>query len=489
MEKNLSPLDSTVRDYVAGQLFLSRVVPILFTLLPSTIWFYLGWCVSPTSGVCSLGVSILFVFVVIFFSVSLLVCLYGLWSIERWLPSVPEPCYELLRRGEGGGEYVIHPSVPHPSSSQRTAWELEVSEFESQRKKLVIRAVYSDRLGNNIFQYVYARLRAAHLDLAFEAPALGGPFRVVPVRVARWQQGSGGEEEHAFLLRSRKGNEKTTLGVCKLRKRLSSRGRGFGQEVAAISPKVRAWLEEPTSRYSMNTSLFIGWEVVIGGWLRPCLEFGPKSGLRLQNSAKQFFSWGDLDVAVHIRLGDILWGHHTSYRPLPLSFYRSALKAIAARFHVPTLGRVVLVTEAPKHPLIERMICDLKDWGLKGTNTIPPIARSFEAWSSGGVDGDLAALFSSPSMVLSISSFCWWPAALSTKARVLVVPIWGLTRPHTWRPSPREYPLRHVKHDLTIRDYKVANIDASISPRVIEISLDLPCWGGNTKSSYDTLFD
>ena len=33
--------------------------------------------------------------------------------------------------------------------------------------------------------------------------------------------------------------------------------------------------------------------------------------------------WGPHDVAVHVRLGDILHGYHAAYRPLPMTFYRS----------------------------------------------------------------------------------------------------------------------------------------------------------------------
>lgn len=63
----------------------------------------------------------------------------------------------------------------------------------------------------------------------------------------------------------------------------------------------------------------------VRSWIAPCL-LPPPSPLPEPSLASTGEStravWGPHDVAVHVRLGDILHGYHAAYRPLPMSFYR-----------------------------------------------------------------------------------------------------------------------------------------------------------------------
>jgi hypothetical protein len=473
--KTGSPLGSTVRDYLAGQVFLHRALPLASLLLVGTLYGLA--VVTTTSPLASTALWSL--------AALSLVCtcigVYGLYRIGSWLPTVSQQCYELVELGGGGSrERVLAPPHAHPTQEERTAWEVGVSGEATRRAStLILRAKYSDRLGNNVFQYVYARLRAAHLDLVFEAPALGGPFSTLPTRVERWEGGRGA------------GGGTVACHASPLR---PARVDGVGRNAEAW----RGWLEEPSCRYSMNTRLFAGMEGEIGGWLRPCLDAAAACATGGGHPSP---AWGPCDVAIHLRLGDILWGHHVAYRPLPCSYFRQALTAIAQRLgrEGRSIGRVGLVVETPGHELVGRL-----EAALLGPS-FPPIQGVFTV--CGSVASDLAALYTAPAVVLSISSFSWWPAALSRTAKTVVMPLWGLLLPHHWQPSPLHCPTLIVRQDLTIRDYpEKSGGDGGgggggtpspsplqgpfpPSPRVIEIPLPhLPCWGGNTKEAMDQLF-
>lgn len=477
--KTSSPLGSTVRDYIAGQVFLHRALPLVSLLLAGTLTCLFFF--TPTSPLAFTALWVLASLAL----VCMCIGVYGLHRIGSWLPTVSQQCYELVECEEGGGvERVLLPPLPHPTQEERTAWEVGVSCEASRRAStLILRAKYSDRLGNNVFQYVYARLRAAHLDLVFEAPALGGPFQTLPTRVERWVDG-----------RERSGDAGAVVPPPRHASPLRpARSDGVGR----ASEAWRGWLEEPTCRYAMNTRLFAGLEEEIGGWLRPCLDAAAAAAGG--GGDRPVLKWGPCDVAIHLRLGDILWGHHVAYRPLPCSYYRQALTVIAQRLGKEgrSIGRVGLVVETPGHELVGRL-----EAALLGP-TFPPIQGVFTV--CGSVGSDLAALYTAPAMVLSISSFSWWPAALSRTAKTVVMPLWGLFLPHHWHPSPLHCPSLSVRQDLTIREYpeKAGGGGSSIpsaplttlngpfphSQRVVEIPLPhLPCWGGNTKKAMDQLF-
>jgi hypothetical protein len=139
---------------------------------------------------------------------------------------------------------------------------------------------------------------------------------------------------------------------------------------------------------------------------------------------------------------------------------------------------VFLVCEDPDHELVVRLARALR---------APAAALGFDARVAAlpraSLDADLARLYTAPRVVLSVSSFAWWPAFLSRRARAVVVPRWGLLRAHAWAPAPDRAPGRTLWHDLTLRA-------EGAGARVVEIDLaHLPCWAGNTRAAWDSLFD
>jgi hypothetical protein len=521
--KTSSPLGSTVADYVAGRAFLrARLLPLSAALSALFLAPLLGPGLLPPRLTATLGAP---VYQVLCGALGLLslaavcVSLYGLQRIGAWLPSVPEPCYEFVH-GADGAVVRPPPGLPLP---ERAAWEVAFTSELSAREGLALRAKYSDRLGNNLFQYAHARLRAAFLDLAFEAPPLGGPFGGVALRVGRHGSSASGSTSGA-------------PPSCRHAQQLRSVG---GQRWQAAW---HAWLQEPSCRYAMNTRQFAGFEATVAGWFRPSLD-----ALLLQAGAGAAASpavpdWRPGDVAVHVRVGDILWGHHAAYRPLPMEFYWGALRSIAARQGGAAgggrLGRVVLLAEGSSSSggsggggagsgggggggLVQRMAAALREGqaqrGLEFT-------RGVEVRMGGTVAEDLLALYTAPALVLSVSSFSWWPAFLSRHARAIVLPQWGLLLPHSWLPSPLDYPQFSVVQCMALAAAPVPEegagaggegaaaeaaalhsrgaaigaalqslqggaVFASASSTVVEVPLpDLPCWSGNTQAAIDGLF-
>lgn len=135
------------------------------------------------------------------------------------------------------------------------------------------------------------------------------------------------------------------------------------------------------------------------------------------------------------------------------------------------IGRVLLVTEDPRHPIIERMRARLCEWGYDARAGV-------DGGGPSSIADDLGLLASAPALVLSLSSFAWWPAFAGGTtppsgaatcerdadrpsappspitragiAKTVVVPRAGFMLPHVWRPS-RASPVT-LMHDLTIRD-------------------------------------
>ena len=485
--KLAAPLGATVRDYVAGRRFLLVLLP-LCVFASVVAWWRL---LAAPSGLLRALLRLCCALLMLLAGVAV----YGLLRITWWLPTVARPCYALLRDGA-----PLAPPRRAASPRSRAAWELAATEVEAARRATTLRASYSDRLGNHVFQYVYARLRASLLDVRFEAPRLGGLFAGAATAVERFASGGGGGSDtangdaphHAALLRPR--------------------GDGGGEPCAGWREASAAWLREPSCRYSMNTRLWAGREGEVAAWLRP--------GLDAASAAGAAPLWGPRDVAIHVRVGDILWGHHAAYRPLPLSFYRAALAEVAARLDGggsgchgggAPLGRAVLIAEALDHPLVGRMAAALR--ALAGADGAPLLRAGVSVgFCRGGssVSDDLAALYTAPALILSVSSFAWWPAFLSRAARVVVVPQWGLLKPHEWEPAPHRRPGATVVQDTTlrgvpegggetpawdaVRDALLAALPpgapAAAAARVVEVPLPhLGCWTGNTAAAIDGLFD
>jgi hypothetical protein len=110
-------------------------------------------------------------------------------------------------------------------------------------------------------------------------------------------------------------------------------------------------------------------------------------------------------------------------------------------------------------------------------------------------------------LVLSVSSFSWWAAALGGAARPVVVPACGLMLRQLWRPAPRLRPGLLVAHDLTLPRLGGPSAAAEASRAsflaafeggegagaragVVEVPLaHLPRWPGNTAAALESLFD
>lgn len=594
MRAPTSPLGITVEAYARGGAFLRVALPCLIATFVGAALLAAQCSAArrPVAAAAAYGLAALS-------ALLSAVATYGVCRISSWLPSVLAPCYELRVVPESGGPaalFAVPAAVSAGGPSARAAWEARVTARDRDRDRVVLRAVYSDRLGNHAFQYAYARVRAAFLDVPFEAPRLGGPWAAVAVRVERWapRGGAGGSSgggygsssgscsindgsephRHALLLRAREccsgGGRRDARDDASV---AGSRGRRAAAVPLAAPPCAAAcgglgpllrsprwlavahsWLHTPSCRYAMNTRLFAGHERAIADWLAPGLAAAGAAGAT--GSEDAVLSWGPRDVAIHVRVGDILWGHHPAYRPLPMSFYRAALRAVALSLPPeesrgaaggasaqrlrrrgsaagqgegsvgsavsvasagraapphppPSLGRVVIVSEDPRHALVRDMAAHLR--------TQKDVAVASVSVAGGGsVSSDLAALASAPALVLSVSSFAWWPAFLSATARRVVVPQWGLLLPHTWRPSPAAHPSVECVQDMTLRavppaerrapQVALATLQDALegvlgregaplprfdpAPRVTVVPLpDLAPWPGNTHDAVKTLFD
>ena len=450
MTVKVPSLGSAVADYTNGLIFLRAVTPVL--LAASCALFYAAWAAVP--------VRVAYLVAGALSTILAAIGVYGYVRISLWLPSVCAPAYALV----GADGRALVPASCSPWARPQREVSVLAALAPADRARVILRAVYSDRLGNRVFQYVFARLRAAHLGVDFEAPPLGGPWGAAGGAVALRVSAADGL---AALARADLSRSVDRGGSC-----VSGGGGGGSDGERAVSER-ETFLLTPSSRYCMNASLFAPHDATIANWLRPGLD----AVLRARDSAS-LPDWRPQDVAVHVRVGDIMWGHHAAYRPLPVSFYRNALARIpayAASLGTHEAGRVFFISEDAAHALVTRLVAALRSDGHDVT-----------ARGGASVDDDLAALYSAPAVVLSVSSFAWWPAVLSRVARTVVVPCWGLLRPHAWEPAPRDFPGCTLFHDMTVRCAADAPRGAVVE--VVDLSA-LPCWEGNTAKAWATLFD
>ena len=286
--------------------------------------------------------------------------------------------------------------------------------LEVDGDRACVAAVYSERLGNNLLQWCAARERAAMANAAFRAPALAPPFAALAVRAPAPREPA---ETAASAAAS-------PLRLC-----AALRAHPCGLFGAG------AWLAHPSSGAVINSRLFCGREGVLRGWLAAAM----RADAAAAGAAAAAIAWAPTDVAVHVRLGDIVWGHHAAYRPLPMSYYAAALRAVAARREVAAVGRVVIIAEDPTDDIVQRMVAVMSGW-LPGAGRVSARGASAAA--------DFCALASAPNIVLSVSTFAWC-AAWAGAAEVVVLPDWGLLRAHVWQPLAGGAP---VPHDLGLRD-------------------------------------
>jgi hypothetical protein len=539
----VSPLGATVREYESANSMLPLAILVTLLVLGFDSYFFLLAANISTAGfVAAVLVALLCAALLTFF-------VYAWVRVMRWLPTVFEQCYELRYRDGRPvpvpAEIVQCPYDVYSGANRRAEWELLVTDSDSARSNIVLHVVYSDRLGNHLFQYSFARLRAMYLDVAFQSTQLPSPFRAVRTEVerARSTGNSSGPAalpaRHSALLRPRgccaSMSNVPSFSAC------STCGTSRKTHDALLRPKWHAaWrglLLEPSCRYSMNTRAWAGHECEIAQWFLPSVRAAREEILtqatittnsaRLKEEhaalsavcAETKSNEGRGEVMVHVRVGDILWGHHGAYRPLPMSFYKNALETIEAferdddnddaGASAVAPRTLVLVTEDASSSLIKRMRAAFEKWG----------------WSvrlqSCSVRADLLTLMESKrALIGSVSSFAWWAAFLG-HARVVVMPQWGVLMPHSWRPSVR-FPV-HLLHDMTIPSISGGNVAASREEkregdetiaalledktrgiehesesdsesegqrRIIAVPLKhLKRWAGNTHKAEDELFD
>lgn len=456
-----APMAVAVEEYKKARRVLCSCLPVSAAALVYVLrwawqtWVERGWVlelrwVLVLAAVCA-GVVAFFV--------------YGVYQVLKAIYSIKQPCSTLEMR---------------PVSAGTDGTEAHGGRPDAALVPTVV-AHYSERLGNNVFQYVVARLRAGYLNAAFAAPPLPKPFdkliwaapAPVPcLHAAAAHAGAVGhaQENHASPL---------VAGDANAAALLADRRYLFGSG---------SWLNHPASGYVMNTCLFVGHERTIAEWLRPSLDQslvelqarhtasagskGGASGTSLSGAAAStapVLEWQPNDVAIHVRLGDILWGHHCAYRPLPVSFFVAALQAVAQRLgggrtdgSVPwqrRLGRVVLVTEDATDEIVTRVAARLEAI-LSGVGSSAS-AAAIPAPSAGvaaappprvltqslSVQADFLTLYTAPNLILSISSFSWWAGFLG-RASCVVMPDYGLFKTHVWFPRDG----CPAPHDMTIRD-------------------------------------
>lgn len=441
---NIAPLAVAVEEYKKAIATLAPLLGLSVGWLLYILWrisqvfLSAGWCLHLrwliVGAFCVAGL-------VAFFA-------YGFFRVQDALVSIRKPCFELVRtegarkaQSEGGEEVTV-------------------------------RAVYSERLGNNVFQYSIAYLRSLYLSAGFEAPPLPKPFaELVTSRPPPASPGEGRRQDDPF-------------------------GAAIERDPRYLFGK-HSWLNHPASGYVLNSSLFVGHERE----LRRLLSVGLVAA-NAGNGGKQQQEFSARDVAIHVRLGDILWGHHCAYRPLPMSFYVKALKRIADTLPAPLrrasasggattpaddasaqpsaskvsrraksssrrspspasaknrqgeqgpsswqprLGNVILVTEDASHEIVTRMAARFEEllspFGWKGRVIT----------QSSSLQEDFLTLYACPNLVLSISSFAWWAAFLSLEQeskRCVVVPDYGLLRGHVWFPTADN---EAAPHDMALR--------------------------------------
>jgi hypothetical protein len=385
---------------------------------------------------------------------------------------------------------------------------------DSKRRYLLI-ARFSDRLGNNLFQYVYARILASVLQIPFICPEkLQAPF-----------------DSLDLLVMPQVETTKTRI-----------------KQDLTLPISTLDFLSTPTSNYAMNTKLYSRelMHNIVNNWLWPSVYLWRKK--RINQEKGKTLDLSSSDIVIHIRLGDILWGHHAAYRPLPITFYLSAIDHIYTR-KIKTVSslspvQIVIVTDDPKHEIIERTRKIIQHY-LQGDVSYGHNHRgssfgAFKSTSSSSsslcsvivqsvsIAHDFNTLLSAKyGLILSVSSFSWWAAAMlhwfinrigssevykfktvneekgseykkkSTEKYdddndgtnsdgffrpILIVPRYGLFLQQIWTPAPRLCPsAANIDHCLCF-DQEVGE--------VLDVDLStLERWKGNTKSAIESLFE
>lgn len=425
----------TVVAYFQGRIGLGVLIVVSAVLLVLSSLFTATRWAQPASSIAIHWCTYVILPCTLAFTIYIL---HSFVRVNAVLRELAQPGFTLFNMPIPASTHPTPPStpstaIPAPSHSSRMRLLSVVSRRPAHASLLLLRLEYSERLGNNVMQYMLGRSRARMMGAAFAAPRLAPPFSdadvfVLPRAPGAVFQVAGGDVALSPF--------QDAVGVA-----------GRLLRSAAWRRAWAAWLLHPSSGYIMNTALFCGMERSIKSWLTPSLEVALRAARAaaapLESDASRIThaddpmlsGWRKSDVAIHVRLGDILWGHHAAYRPLPMSFYRAALGALPGGGTTPR--RVVLVTEDRTHEIVLRMA----DWLLRAR------LASCVRLQSSTLAGDFLTLYTAPALICSISSFAWCAAFLGSASSV-VVPVYGLLKKQVWFPSPGV----PAMHDMTLRD-------------------------------------
>ena len=206
------------------------------------------------------------------------VSLYCIWYSYRFLRRVW--CRPVLVDGKVATEDLIN----------------ELIEKAPHNEHRLVQAVYTDRLGNHVFQYCYARMFATLVGANFEAKPLSKPFDHLPTCI---QANPAASDElcEGYDLQS-------TTGKRERSKSIGSKKRALAETEKNDADKKRTavlqeWLQYPVSQYAQD--LYIFNITLLKKWVKESVDTcSEKEGSKVPEFDKS-------ELVIHVRLGDILW--------------------------------------------------------------------------------------------------------------------------------------------------------------------------------------
>ena len=250
----------------------------------------------------------------------------------------------------------------------------------------MIRVVYENRLGNNLFQYCFGRILAEELGLHLEAPHI----EVFP--------------NTCDLVEGLKLDDSQieTVGCCAELGGMNEESVDLKKIIEDPDSKRKAFL---VSGFFQRYEHFSQYKDRIKKWLR-------------QDEEKNFYDIGKDDLVVNIRLGDYVGIHYDEdvYYPrmkqtrrrghlVDYSYYSDVIKISMPK-------RVFIVTEETENEIVKKLK------GLIGDKCVVVSQSPVE-------DFKFIKMFNK--ICMSKSTFCWWAAFLS-KAEEIYMPNtnWGV---------------------------------------------------------------
>jgi len=253
----------------------------------------------------------------------------------------------------------------------------------------VVRPVYTNQLGNNLFQYVYARLHAELSGAEFSAGLLNQE-----VFMAKGQKNVGNDNPFAKAAPFDKLEQFSPRSE-------SPHPRKGESEKAALQRKFsEKFLRQRPDNFAQDISLYDGYLSQIRDWLEPSVESHTK-----EIEAAMEMGVQDMDTAViHLRFAaahEGILSADPTYHTLPTQFYAKSLRRIEELNGRP-LRKIVVV----HGPCCDREVAEVraeleKDWG----------DAEFVMQSAGRCE-DFIAMYAARNLVISVSTFAWWAGFL-----------------------------------------------------------------------------